>query len=154
MNKDSIIEASLAKLGELLAQHFPADALDFAERAKHAADLLPGELANPLAALVEARARIKADSGAGSEQVADFVFRCGQLYEQIKAYRQIEMEMENVRVGSSSVEAEQLQPGQLDLMARFIETRDRIFRKVADFTLKALLIMLGLLTLGLLLGLI
>jgi hypothetical protein len=39
-------------------------------------------------------------------------------------------------------------------LSRFLAARDRLFRKVADFTLKFLLIGLGLLVLGLLIGVV
>ena len=154
MNKDLFVDSSLSKLNNLLAEHNPAEAPGFAGKAQSAAFLLPGELAQPLRELAEAEARLKADSTADDGALADFAFRCGQVYEQLSAYRRIEMELENVRVGPDSVEAAPLHASQADVVARFIQARDRVFRKVADFTLKALLAILALLALGLVLGLV
>ncbi len=154
MNKDLIVDASLAKLNELLAAQFHTDQSDFSSNAHAAASRLPDDLVQPLAGLVETQARLKAAPAVDTEHFVEFAFRCGQVYEQLKAYRQIEMEMENVRMVSGSVEAAQLQASQIEPLARFIEARDRLFRKVADFTLKALLVLLALLTLGLVLGLV
>jgi hypothetical protein len=154
MNQVQFVNISLAKLDQLLVEQFRADARDFAGRARGVAASLPDELAQPLAELAEAGERLKAEPAAEAGRFAEFAFRCGQVYEQLTAQRRIEMEMENVRVGPASVEPAPLQGSQADLVARFIEARDRMFRKVADFTLKALLVVLGLLTLGLILGLV
>jgi hypothetical protein len=153
MNKVPNIDACLAKLNELLTRHFHAEAPDFAGKAKTAASQLPNELAQALAELVEARAVLE-KTGPESERFMDFAFQCGCVYERLDAHRRIEMEMENVVIGPESVAANPLQSSQVEPLARFIEVRDRLFRKVADFTLKALLVVLGLLTLGLMLGLV
>jgi hypothetical protein len=154
MNKDQIVDSSLSKLNELLSRQFQAAEPDFADKAKTAAAQLPGDLAQALSRLAEQRALLKANAAPDTDLLAEFAFHCGQVYEQLAAYRHIQMEMENVVLGPESVSATPLQASQIEPLARFIEVRDRIFRKVADFTLKALLIGLGLLTLGLVLGLI
>jgi hypothetical protein len=64
------------------------------------------------------------------------------------------MEVENAIIGLDSVTAEPLAQAQSDQLSRFIASRDRLFRKTADFTLKILLTGLGLLFLGLLLGIV
>lgn len=152
MNPHPMIAASLAKLDELLVQDFQAQGANFAERAVHAAPRLPQESAQALAELADPASR-PADT-ADPARLAEFVFRCGRVYEQLHAFWLVEMEMENTRVDFDRVETTPLQPAQADLLARFVETRDRLFRQVADFTLKAILVILGLLVLGLLLGLV
>ena len=64
------------------------------------------------------------------------------------------MELENVVMGPDSVTATPLESSEIEPLARLIEVRDRVFRKVADFTLKALLVGLALLMAGLVFGLI
>jgi hypothetical protein len=68
--------------------------------------------------------------------------------------QQVQMELESAIIGPDSVTTTRLQLGQIDHLRRFIDTRDRIFRKVADTTLKLLLAGLGLMLVGLLLGII
>lgn len=138
----------IAQLDALLIDHFQAQGADFAARVQDATPRISQESALALAELARS-----ADS-LDPAQLADFAFRCGRVYEQLEAQRLIDMEMENIRVGFDQVETQPLQAAQLDRVARFIEARDRLFRKVADFTLKAILIVLGLLTLGLVLGVI
>ncbi|BBL73646.1 hypothetical protein [Methylomagnum ishizawai] len=145
MNKDSILAASLARLDALIAAEYRADPPDFAAKAQAIGPALPDELAQTLAGLVAAHASLQAEPDPDDARIADFAFRCGQVHEQLRAHRQIELELEA---------SAQVPPAQAEPLARFIEVRDRLFRQVADFTLKALLVMLGLLTLGLVLGLV
>jgi hypothetical protein len=154
MNKNSLIEASLFPLRELLAREFGASAPDFASQVKAAVPRLPDDLAQILAKLENTETILRKEAEPLPEGLADFGFRCGQVYEKLMAHRQMQMELENVVVGPDSVSAAPLQASQIEPLARFVEVRDRVFRKVADFTLKALLIGLGLLTLGLVLGLV
>jgi hypothetical protein len=154
MNTVPSLDSCLAKLNTLLTQHFHAEAPDFAGKVKAVASQLPNELAQALAELVEMRAELEKAAAPEPERLMDFAFQCGCVYERLDAQRRIEMEMENVVVGPESVATTPLQPSQVEPLARFIEVRDQLFRKVADFTLKALLVVLGLLTLGLVLGLV
>jgi hypothetical protein len=154
MNTVPSIDSCLVKLGELLTQQFHAEAPDFAGKVKTAAPQLPNELAQALAELVAMQAMLDKAPGPEPERFMDFAFQCGRVYEQLDAHRRIEMEMENAVIGPESVAASPLQSSQIEPLARFLEVRDRLFRKVADFTLKALIISLGLLVLGLVLGLI
>jgi hypothetical protein len=154
MNTVPSIDSCLVKLSELLTQQFHAEAPDFAGKVKTAAPQLPNELAQALAELVDIQAMLDTTPGPEPERFMDFAFQCGRVYEQLDAHRRIEMEMENAVIGPESVAASPLQPSQIEPLARFLEVRDRLFRKVADFTLKALLVSLGLLVLGLALGLV
>jgi hypothetical protein len=154
MSHQTFLDASLFKLNELLSGPFGATESDFASRAKSAGAALPEDLALGLRELAGTYGSLQAQSEPSPAALADFAFRCGELHSRLENHRQIQMELENVVVGPESVSTTPLQGGQVEPLARFIEARDRIFRKVADFTLKALLIGLGLLTLGLFLGLI
>jgi hypothetical protein len=154
MSSQTFLDASLSRLDDLLASQFNAAAPDFAGKAKSAAAELPEDIAQPLLELAGTYGSLRAQAEPSPAALADFAFRCGEVYRSLENHRQIQMELENVVVGSESVSANPLQNSQVEPLARFVEARDRIFRKVADFTLKALLIGLGLLTLGLFLGLI
>jgi hypothetical protein len=154
LNPEVVVNAGLARLSDLLARQFGATAPEFARQVQAAEDQLPEELARALEELAATAARLRVAASVEAERLADFGFRCGQVYEQLEVFRRLELELENVRLGPASIEASPLQGAQVERLARFIEVRDRIFRKVADFTLKALLVGLGLLTLGLILGLV
>lgn len=155
MNQDQFIAASQAGLDALLAERFRLELAGLTRPAlQSAAPTLPAELVQSLTELAETQDRLKSESSADETRLASYAFRCGALHEQLRAWLRVEMEVENARINLDSVEPSLLQPGQEDLMARFVETRDRLFRQVADFTLKALLIVLGLLTVGLVLGLV
>ena len=152
MNSNLLIDKSLAKLEELIAREFGASGPDFAGRAKTAAAQLPDELAAALRELSGQAEPLRSESD--PERLADFVFRCGDLYARLSAYEQVRMELENVVMGPDSVTATPLESSEIEPLARLIEVRDRVFRKVADFTLKALLVGLALLMAGLVFGLI
>jgi hypothetical protein len=154
MTARTILDSSLARLRELLARDFGAEAQDFTEQAKAVVRRLPDDLAQTVAGLESEWAALREQAEPAPERLADFAFRCGQTYAKLATFRQIQMELENVVLGPESVSTAALQTAQIEPLARFVELRDRVFRKVADFTLKAILIGLGLLTVGLFLGLI
>lgn len=154
MSSQTFLDSSLFRLNEILVSQFGATEPDFAGKAKSAGSELPEDLAQALGELAGTLGTLRAQAEPAPAALADFAFRCGEVYSKLENQRQIQMELENVLVGPDSVSANPLQSGQADRLAGFIEARDRVFRKVADFTLKALLIGLGLLTLGLFLGLI
>lgn len=154
MNTHQFLDACLSRLDELLDHQFQTSASDFTGKVNAIAAQLPEEPAQALYEVLGRRAALSAEEAPAPESLADFAFLCGRAYEQLEAWRRIQMEMENVLTGPDSVSATPLQASQVEPLSRFIEARDRIFRKVADFTLKALLIGLGLLILGLVLGLI
>lgn len=154
MNSNTLIDASLAKLDELLVRNFGARGTDFAGKAETAAAGLPEDLAELLMELRQRLGPLQSVTEPDPQRLVEFAFRCGEVHARLMAYFQVRMELENVVVGPVSIGAAPLQPSEVEPLARFVELRDRLFRKVADFTLKALLIGLGLLTLGLVLGLI
>lgn len=154
MTLEPLIEASRQSLDRLLVRDLGATARDFATRAEQAAGSLPDDLAEPLRAMTTLYARLASATEPDPQLAGEFCFACGVLHEKLSALLQTRMELESAIVGPDSVSTTPLQRAQSDQLTRFIETRDRLFRKVADLTLKFLLIGLGLLTLGLMLGLV
>lgn len=143
---------SLHSLQTLLADHFAATAPDFESRVKQAAARLPGDLAGELSELAAAARR--EGENQDSEAAGRFAFQCGRMYERLWSYRQNQLAAETGTVSPEGVVPEPLAKEQMDALTRIIEVRDRVFRKVADFTLKAILITLGLLALALAFGLV
>lgn len=154
MNQASLIAPSLQTLEEILARDLGLPAGSFAAQAEQAALLLPEDLAQALRELAATLTRLQSRTVPDPLADADFCFAAGVLHERLRAFRQTRMELESTIVGPDSISTTPLQRAQSDQLARFIEARDRLFRKVADLTLKFLLIGLGLLMLGLLLGII
>ena len=154
MSSQTFLDASLSRLNDLLTRHFDATAADFAASAKSAAAELPEDLAKSLGELAASHDALRAHTEPAPAALADFAFRCGELHSKLEEHRLVQMEVENALVGPDSVATTRLQPAQADRLAGFIAARDRLFRKVADFTLKALLIGLGLLILGLFIGIV
>lgn len=154
MSNQTFLDSSVSRFNDLLTGPFGTPKTDFPGMAKSAGAELPEDLDRALRELAANYGSLQAQPDPAPTALADFAFRCGEVYSKLENHRQIQMELENVVVGPESVSANPLQSAQVEPLARFIEARDRIFRKVADFTLKALLIGLGLLTLGLFLGLI
>lgn len=115
---------------------------------------MPEDLAQALRELAALHTRLRSKTVPDPREDTDFCFAAGVLHEKLRAYRQTRMELESTIVGPDSIAPTPLQPAQSDQLARFIEARDRVFRKVADLTLKFLLVGLGLLMLGLLLGIV
>ncbi len=126
----------------------------FTERAASAVSALPEDLAQPLRELLALYQQLQAQPESDRRLGHEFCFACGALTEKLRAELQARMEVESAIVGPDHVSAQSLQGAQSDQLSRFIEARDRLFRKTADLTLKFLLIGLGILTLGLLIGVI
>ena len=141
------VDQALSRLPGVSGEHFT-------ERAASAISVLPEELAQPLRELLALYQQVQAQPAPDGQLGLEFCFACGALTEKLRAELQARMEVESAIVGPGTVSAQPLQGAQSDQLSRFIEARDRLFRKTADLTLKFLLIGLGLLTLGLLLGVI
>ena len=156
MNLDTLVAASERHLDELLTRDLGGTGDDFAGRARRVAENLPEELAQPLNRLLELRHRLR-ESGAREpdpELVGRYCFACGAAHEKLRAFTQARLEVESAIMRMDSVQTAPLQTGQSDQLSRFLAARDRLFRQVADFTLKFLLIGLGLLVLGLIIGVV
>ena len=154
MNTRLIIEHGERLVDDLLIRDFGATGASFAARAEQAAQALPDDLAGDLLELARRHAALQSTPEPGPEAAGDFCFRCGGMHEKLRAFQHIQMEIESAIVGPDSIATMPLQASQSDRLAGFVEARDRVFRKVADFTLKFLLIGLGLLAMGLLIGVI
>ena len=154
MTDPTFLDYGLAQLRDLIAQDFGVEARDFTEQARTVARRLPDDLAQIVAGLEAEWAALREHPDPAPERLAGFAFRCGQAHAKLAAFRQVQMELENVVVGPDSLSTAALQAAQVEPLARLVELRDRVFRKVADFTLKALLIGLVLLAVGLFLGVI
>ncbi len=154
MNFQPLIDTSLRSLDAILIHDLGATTDRFATRAEEVAATLPDEAAQALRAIAAQQASLLAAGANDPQQVGEFCFAAGALHEKLRTLLQTEMELESAIVGPDRVSATPLQRAQSDQLARLLETRDRIFRKVADVTLKFLLIGLGLLVLGLVLGLV
>lgn len=154
MNHDPLIESSLQALDDILIRSLGATAATFAARAEQAAATLTDDVAQPLRAIAGLHDRLSASPTPDPRLAGEFCFACGVLHEKLGALLQTRMELESAIVGPDTVSTTPLQRSQSDQLTRFIEARDRLFRKVADLTLKFLLIGLGLLTLGLVLGIL
>lgn len=152
MQNELILELCRTRLRIFLAQEFEAVGTDLDATIKIAAELLPSDLADPLIALGQ-----ELDKGAGPDEpnvVCDLVFRAGQTVEALSAYRRARLDPKEAPMGEDGVVTMPTDPAELDALARLVEWRDRTFRKVADFTLKAILIAAGLLIVAELLGLV
>ena len=154
MNSPFTFETCLQPVDHALSRLPGVGGENFAERAASAVNALPEELSQPLRELLSLYQQLQAQAAPDEKLGPEFCFACGALTEKLRAELQTRMEVESAIVGPDSVSAQPLQGGQSDQLSRFIEARDRLFRKTADLTLKFLLIGLGLLTLGLLLGVI
>ncbi|CAL1240240.1 hypothetical protein [Candidatus Methylocalor cossyra] len=153
-NNERSVDLYLTKLNDLLTGYFHAAGSDFPSVVKSASAHLPNETAQLLAELAARQAQLRGEDTATADRLADFAFACGRAYEQLSAHRRMEMEAANTLLGPESIQTHPMQSSEVDLLARFVEVRDRWFRKVADFTLKLLLAVLGVLLLGLVLGLL
>jgi hypothetical protein len=153
MNRTESLNAAVAPLNTLLIDHFGAREPEFPAKARTLRDQLPHESANLLAEAAERFEQLQRQEPPETGSLGEFAFLCGRVYENLNAYRQLQWEETLVKETGNGA-AEPLQDQQADRLARFIEYRDRIFRQVADFTLKALLAMLGLFLVGMVLGLI
>ncbi len=86
--------------------------------------------------------------------LADLLFRCGQATQRLEVLRRSRAADNVVAAHPEGISPDELENTDLDAVARFIAARDKVMRFVADFTLKALLVIVGLLVLGLVLGII
>lgn len=139
----------LKKLEDMLANDFAATGDTLAEKLASIRSKLPDELAGGLESLAE-----HAPSGESVEEEARLVFRCGQMAEQLRGVLLAQAAESLAAVHPDGLNTEELAPTDLDAVARFMAARDRFMRAVASFTLKALLILLGLLIIGLALGIV
>lgn len=154
MNTTDVMAYSINQLDQYLMNEANASGTSFAARASGAIASLPDDVADDLEALLQLHTLLSEGGATDPALVSRFCFNCGSIHQQLLAMQQVQMELESAIIGPGSVTTTRLQPGQIDHLSRFIDTRDRIFRKVADATLKLLLAGLGLMLVGFLLGIV
>jgi len=150
----SLIDLGLYRVDTLLSEQLRIESADFEGKIKEAGRLLPEDIAESLTELGNLKLRLSNDRSGAPEAVADFIFRCGRTYERLDAFRRNRIASEALAVGPDGISPEPLEQQQIDAIERLIAVRDRIFRKVADFTLKSLLVFFGLFLIAFVIGLI
>lgn len=149
MDGNESVKVYLQKLENLLDSDFSAEGGNLTEKLDSVGTGLPDELQVFLRDIAERAVRANQ-----SEDFADLFFRFGQAAEQLRALRQNRAAESVASLRTDGLSPAQLEKTELDAIARFLAARDRVMRTVADFTLKALLILIGLLILGLLFGVV
>lgn len=85
---------------------------------------------------------------------AELIFRCGQVFERLESLRRSRIADSLSFATADGSLPDDLEMTELDAIARFVAARDRFMKAVANFTLKFLLLLVGLLVLGMLIGVI
>jgi hypothetical protein len=152
--KNSLLAAGINSLEALLSDQFGCRSAGFGGKVNEIMPVLPEDLAHGLADLDRLGRHLLGNDAADETQVGGFLFQCGCLHERLLAYRQLELAAASLADDTEGMLRDRLDQPQLDALSRFVEFRDRLLRTVADFTLKALLILLGLFVLGTFVGLI
>jgi hypothetical protein len=150
----SFIDLGLRRVDTILSEQLRIESGDFEEKIKEAGHILPEDITESLTELRNLKQQLLKDKSGASESVADFIFRCGRAYERLDSFRQNRIASEALAVGPDGIAPEPLEQQQIDAIERLIAVRDRIFRKVADFTLKSLLVFFGLFLIAFFIGLI
>lgn len=105
----------------------------------------------------EFRKRMKhmSSSEPSAQEITDFLLDCGAYIERLKHYREMEFAATAAAtVSHDGILPEPLEADDLDAIAKFITWRDRIFRRVADYTLKGLVVCGILFIVGLVFGIL
>lgn len=150
----NILAPALARLDEALWDLPGVNASDPQGIRAEAEALLPEDLAQKLCALLNTVKTLELSEAPDARALGETVFALGQLYFEIVALSRAQAEIESAWIGGDRVNPRALEGQQPEQIQKFLALRDRIFRKVADFTLKALLALFGLLVILLVLGLI
>lgn len=146
------IDNYLARLETCLREDFNTDGTNLAEQLVQFTPIVPAELSGELHALAEQAQAI--NTSGNPDAALAWVFHCGQIYQRLQALKYALAEETLGQVSLDGRPPLDLEITDVDAVARFIAWRDRVFQKVADFTLKALLVFVGLLFLGLVLGIL
>jgi hypothetical protein len=153
MDMNELASQYTQKLESLLASDFSAQGHDLEAKARSVEAGLPDELRDFLQEIARLGRQLH-QSREPDAEVMDFVFRCGQAFERLEALRQIRAAENLAFIPLDGSPPEEPGKTELDAVARFVAARDRLLKAVANFTLKLLLILAGLLILGMLIGLI
>lgn len=112
---------------------------------------IPDDLADKIEMVAAFSDRLNSEDSA---DWANMIFRCGQVAQQLEDLRRERAADDVMSAHPAGAAPTQMESADLDAVARFIAARDRLMRVVADFTLKALLLIVTLLVAGLALGVI
>lgn len=153
MDSKATVDTCLAKIETLLLSDYSAKGETLEDKIRNLAAVLPADTRKRLLELA-AQGRALAGSAAGEGALAEFVFDCGVVYEQVDFLRKAQLAESLGLVDMSGLPPAELERSDLDTMARFIAARDRLVDKVARFTLKALAVMGALFILGLIFGIV
>jgi hypothetical protein len=154
MDTRALLQPALVQLDEALWDLPGVDASDAESIRREALGVLPQEIAQTLSRLLETSKALESSSNPDPASISRLLFEFGHLHAEIQALHRVRAEIESAYIGNASVSPRPLDAGQPDQIIKFLALRDRLFRTVADFTLKLLLSLLGILLVLLLLGLI
>ena len=135
------LKAAQLRLKHTLTELLGIQEISFEEQMVQAAERLPDDLSRDTLRLLRELETYEA----AKEPI---------LHEKIRAQSQAQMEIESAIIDLEGVRTASLEIPESERISRFIALRDQLFRKVADVTLKVMLILLALLILGLLLGIV
>lgn len=153
MDSKAVVDTCLLKLEMLLVTDYSAKGESLEDKIHNLTAALPAETRKRLLELV-ARGRALERAETGEADLAEFVFECGVLYEQVDFLRKAQLAEDLGLVEMDGLPPAELERSELDAMARFIVARDRLVAKVASFTLKALAVMGALFVIGLVFGIV
>jgi len=146
------LKAAQLRLGHTLTELLGIQGIAFEEQMVQAAERLPDDLSRDTLRLLR---ELKTYEAAPEPLLlGDLLFDMGVLHEKIRAQSQAQMEIESAIIDLDGVKTASLEIPESERISRFIALRDQLFRKVADVTLKVMLILLALLILGLLVGIV
>lgn len=147
---DKLASVYTQELENFLATDFAATGSSLAEKISSIEGSLPTELREALREIVRRSHR----TDETQTELMELVFRCGQAFERLQSLRRSRIVDSLTFVTADGSPPDDLEKTDLDAVARFVAARDRFMKAVADFTLKFLLVLSGLLILGVLIGLI
>lgn len=150
----AFLAPALTRLDEALWDLPGVEASDPEGIRSEAQSLLPDDLAQKLKTLLETVRSLEQAESADAPLLGETVFALGQFHAEILALVRAQAEIESAWIGSDRVDPRALDGQQPEQIRKFLALRDRLFRQVADFTLKLLLLLFGLLVVLLVLGLI
>jgi hypothetical protein len=150
----SFLAPALERLDEALWDLPGVDASDPDGIRREALSLLPDDLAQKLHGLLDTLKMLEHAEAPDARALGEAVFALGQLHAEIVALSRAQAEIESAWIGTDRVDPRALDGQQPEQIRKFLALRDRLFRQVADFTLKLLLALFGLLVVLLVLGLI
>jgi hypothetical protein len=140
------------RLKHTLTELLGIQGISFEEQMVQAAERLPDDLSRDTLRLL--RELETYEAAQEPLLLGDLLFDMGILHEKIRAQSQAQMEIESAIIDLDGVRTASLEIPESERISRFIALRDKLFRKVADVTLKVMLSLLALLILGLLVGIV